>query len=138
AGGEVAGRRGRPRGLGVLVAAAALLVAVALIWIRRPDPPLSFTVEGALPGQGYVAAGEAGAAASFSEGTRVVFAPGARGRVLDVGARGARVSLEAGSARFDVVHRPGAPWIAEAGPLPLAGPGAAVGLWWCGGRVRNV
>ncbi len=122
----------------LVAAAAALVLAVLVLWIRRPDPPLSFTVDGATPGRGYVEAGPSGASARFSEGTRVAFAPGARGRVLEVGARGARVGLEAGSARFDVVPRTGAEWIVEAGPFTVTVTGTAFDLSWSGDHIGLV
>jgi ferric-dicitrate binding protein FerR (iron transport regulator) len=121
-------------GARLLVLATALaLLLVAVLLVRRPEARLSFTVDGAPPGQAYVHAGPAGASARFSDGTRIVFAPGARGRVAEVDPHGARVSLEAGgSARFEVVHREGATWIAEAGPFTVTITGTSFELRWSG------
>jgi hypothetical protein len=122
----------------VLAVAAATALVVALVLVRRPEPPLSYTIDGAAPGQGYVQAGPSGASARFSEGTRVSLAPGARGRIVDVGPRGARVSLEEGSAHFDVAHREGAAWLAEAGPFTVTVTGTTFDLVWSGARVEVV
>src|SRR5262249_19530181 len=87
------------------------------------------------PGQRYVEAGPGGAVARFSEGTRIALAPGARGRVDAATAHGAHLSLEAGHARFDVVHRPGAQWIVDAGPFTVTVTGTAFDLSWAGAEL---
>ncbi len=83
-------------------------------------------------------AGPGGATARFSEGTVVSFAAGARGRVVGVTAHGARISVEKGAAHFEVVHRPDAEWLAEAGPFVIAVTGTAFDLDWSGAELEVV
>lgn len=117
-------------------AAVAVLALALFVVVRRPAEALTFVVEGAAAGQSYLEAGPAGATARFSEGTTVALSAGARGRIVDVGARGARISLESGSARFDVAHREGAEWVVEAGPFTVTVTGTAFDLAWSGAELE--
>jgi hypothetical protein len=121
--------RPRRRWLGpaaVIAAAALVLLALRL----RPEPPLGYAIDGAPAEERYVRGGAEGAAARFSEGTVIGFAPGARGRITAVSARGARVSLEEGRAHFQVTHLPHAAWTAEAGPFTVEVTGTDFDLAW--------
>lgn len=53
---------------------------------------------------------------NFSEGSRVILEPGARGRVARATSHGATMVLENGRARIDVVHRADTDWQILAGP----------------------
>lgn len=69
-------------------------------------------------------------ALTFSEGTKVVLEPQARARVTRTTPRGASVVLETGTARVDVVHRPGAEWSVSAGPYTIAVKGTSFDVSW--------
>ncbi|WP_437276779.1 FecR domain-containing protein [Sorangium sp. So ce375] len=126
---RVAPPRAPRRGWVIPAALAPLLVIVGL-WALRPAARLDYRIDGAAPADSYVGAGESGATARFSEGTTVRFAPGARGRVAAVTARGAQIHIEHGAAHFRVVHLPGAEWIAEAGPFTVTVTGTEFDLSW--------
>jgi ferric-dicitrate binding protein FerR (iron transport regulator) len=114
---------------GAAVGALALAAAVALFFL--PRAPLGYTVHGAVADAGYVAA-PAGAEATlrFSDGTRVTLSPGARGRVLDVDARGARLQLEGGAAHLAVVPGRDGRWSVEAGPFVVEVTGTEFDVQW--------
>jgi hypothetical protein len=63
-------------------------------------------------------------------------APGARGRVVGVTTHGARISVESGATHFEVVHRPGAEWLVEAGPFVVTVTGTAFDLTWNGAELE--
>ncbi|WP_437673110.1 FecR domain-containing protein [Sorangium sp. So ce131] len=117
-------------------AALAPLLVIAGLWVLRPAARLEVRIDGAAPADSYVRAGEGGATARFSEGTTVRFAPGARGRVAAITARGAAIHIERGAAHFEVVHLPGAEWIAEAGPFTVAVTGTEFDLSWQDERLE--
>ncbi|MES1209977.1 MAG: hypothetical protein ABUS79_28915, partial [Pseudomonadota bacterium] len=117
------------RFLTVSTVVACAAAAAALLWVRRPasgpaDQTLTYTVNGQPPAQGgYV-------------GTRVRWARHTRGRVVELARRGARVALEDGVADVEVVHRPGAQWVFEAGPFVIAVHGTAFSLGWSARDTR--
>ena len=57
---------------------------------------------------------------------------GARVSVLSRGPHGARLRVEEGEARFEVVHRPHAAWSVEAGPYVVYVTGTAFDVRWSG------
>ncbi|MFT3766778.1 MAG: FecR domain-containing protein [Minicystis sp.] len=130
-GGRRAASGWRARRAPVLLAAAVLAAAAAvLFW---PRARLRYEVVGAtLAPSAYVRVPASGpeAALRFSDGTEVVFAAGGRGRVAEVGARGARIVIESGRARVHVAHLPGAEWSVEAGPFAIAVTGTAFDVSW--------
>ena len=118
------------------VAAAGAMIAIAMLaFARRSPSAITFTIEGAAAGQRYVEAGPRGASLRFSEGTTIAVAPSARARVDATSPDGARVSVESGSARFDVVHREGATWTVEAGPFTVTVTGTSFDLGWNGAEI---
>jgi len=119
----------RPRWPFFLAAAAALALAVFFAW---PRAPLGYSVEGgAIAEEGSLAAAPHHAATlRFTDGTRILLSDGARGRVAEVTAHGARVILEQGVAEIEVVHRPSATWSFEAGPFTVMVTGTAFTMRW--------
>jgi hypothetical protein len=123
---------------GVLAFASCALVAgaVAGLWIRRPSSgpqreALTYTVNGQPSGPGAVGpASTAKPVLAFSDGTQVELGVRARGRVLELGQRGARVALDEGHAHVDVAHRAGAQWFFEAGPFLITVHGTAFSFAW--------
>ncbi|XXX74840.1 FecR family protein [Sorangium sp. So ce134] len=120
----------------ILPAALAPLLAIVGLWVLRPAARLDYRIDEAAPADSYVRAGESGATARFSEGTTVRFAPGARGRIAAVTARGAQIHIEHGAAHFQVAHLPGAEWIAEAGPFTVTVTGTEFDLSWQDERME--
>jgi TolA-binding protein len=126
----------RPPWRGLLVAGAGVAAVVALVLVARGvqrGMPVTYAVaEGAAEQDGYIRGGRDGSRIEFSDGTRVDLAQGARVSVLSRGPRGARLRLEEGEARFDVVHRPHAAWSVEAGPYVVYVTGTAFDVRWSG------
>jgi hypothetical protein len=67
---------------------------------------------------------------AFSDGSRVRMAARSRGRVVQVTDRGARFSLEEGKASVDIVPRPRARWLFEAGPFLITVHGTSFTIAW--------
>ncbi len=120
-----------PVAIGLALGAAA---AAVLLWPASTAAPLTFAV-----GEPTVA-GETGAwlvapaarelPVGFSDGTRVKLAGGARVRVLDLTAHGARVAIERGSLRADVVPRSGNDWSVVGGPFEIHVTGTSFDAGW--------
>ena len=128
------GARRRPARAAIGLALAAAVAAIALVLARRHAPtPLAWHVEqGSAGAQGYVglAAGEPSARLVFDDGSRVVLAPGSRGRVAAATARVAEVVLEQGRAQVHVEHRDGTTWVFDAGPYAVRVTGTDFVLAW--------
>jgi TolA-binding protein len=116
------------------VAALSLLVAgmVTLRFGYGPsDSNLSYRVDGrAPPSSGYVLAQGSESSLAFSDGSRVTLSPRARGRVVEVNSDGARFALEEGLLAVDIVHRPDALWLIEAGPFLVTVYGTSFTIGW--------
>jgi len=128
-------RRGPGRGLLLLGAGAAALLAVFIVGrgVQR-GRPLTYAVGGgAVEQDGYIRrVSDTDSEVRFSDGTRVDLALGARVSVVSRGAHGARLRVEEGEARFDVVHRPHASWSVEAGPYVVYVTGTVFAVRWSG------
>jgi TolA-binding protein len=142
---EVASRerrqdRRRRSGLGAGAALLVLLAAglAARTLRERPATALTYTVDGAAPPRGgYVRSSpEHEPLLTFSDGTRIQMLPRARARVVDLDRRGARVVLEEGRAHVEVVHRPGAEWLFEAGVFVIHVHGTAFFVEWNTAEAR--
>lgn len=123
---------------GLALGTAGLAAALALVvWphvFGRPRP-LTFEVRGgAVDQEGYVRAasgvGSETGQVRFSDGTEIDLGHEARLSVVAPGPRGARLRLDAGQARFRVVHRPSAAWSVEAGPYVVAVTGTVFDVQW--------
>jgi hypothetical protein len=96
-------------------------------------PPLALSVEGgALDGSGAIRAREDAEppALHFGDGTVIKLDRGTRGRVSAVDARGARVAIDHGRARVDVVPKPQARWQIDAGPFVISVHGTVFSAEW--------
>ena len=121
-------------------ALAASLGAVALglagwrVAHDRAGRPLTYQVAGsAIEDSGYVRAGDGDSARlTFSDGTRIQLAAGAKVSVGAPGANGARVRVQDGRAHFEVVHRPHAAWTVDAGPYAVEVTGTVFDVRWSG------
>lgn len=119
------------RGYFALVACAATTVVVSVMfWLVWPRA-LSYDVTGARVEGPYIsAAGETPATIHFSDDTRVTAHQGARLRVEEITARGARVVVERGRAHAHVQHRAGAEWTFVAGPFEVEVKGTRFRIDW--------
>ena len=125
------------RRLTVGVAVASVVVVGGLATSRfREHPPttavLSYRVDNeAPPSGGYLLAPQTTESLlAFSDGSKVQMAARARGRVVEVSSRGATFALDAGQASVDIVPRPRAQWIFEAGPFRVSVHGTSFTIAW--------
>jgi len=124
-----------------LVGAMAALgcVVVARVapdaWRRlsAPRPPsLVNRIEGGriLEGGYLRESGHGGIKLFFNEGSKLVFMPGARGRLRAVGKDGARVAIEQGTASFQVMQGGDRRWLIEVGPFLVTVKGTVFTVSW--------
>jgi len=122
------------RGVSAGVALGALAAAGFVAWTvtTRPPAALSYTVDGAAPPPGGYVRSSRGQEQelAFSDGTNIHLLPSTRARVVEVGARGARLMLEDGRAHVHVVHRPRAEWQLQAGAFLIHVRGTAFLVGW--------
>jgi hypothetical protein len=123
-------RRGR-RGWLIPAAVGCALAGAAAFYLTQV-PALGFTVDGGTVAEGGYVQAPTGAetAVRFSDGTEVQLERQSRGRVAWTSARGARVMLEHGRARVQVVPRKGARWQFDAGPCVVQVTGTKFDLRW--------
>ena len=129
-------RRNRKR-FAVGVTIATTLVVGGLVGSRHRGeapavPVLSYRVDNQEPpSSGYILVPQtAESLLAFSDGSKVRMAPRARGRVVEVNSRGARFALDDGKVSVDVVQRPRAQWIFEAGPFRVNVHGTSFTVVW--------
>jgi TolA-binding protein len=134
------GRRGRggageslrgPVAAGMTLGFAA--AAALLLWPSR-EPALTFAVgeptQAGEEGAWLVAPPAQELPVGFSDGSRLRLAGGARARVFDLGAHGARVGIERGSLRAEVVPRAGNAWSVVGGPFEIRVTGTSFDAGW--------
>jgi hypothetical protein len=116
------------------VAAAGVAAGAALVgMLASHRRVLSLRVDGGAiePGGNVVATVPSGAPVlHFSDGSEITLRSGALVRVRSIDDRGARVTLDEGEARVDVVHASDTRWTFEAGPFRVAVTGTVFGLSW--------
>ncbi len=124
------------------LALAATLTVTGLsiaLFVTRPPPPVTFAIEGGpmalvpdeSPGATFLAApADVELPVAFSDGTKMKLLPRARARVTETTDRGARVLLESGSLRADVVKRKNARWGIDAGPFHVRVTGTRFDVAW--------
>jgi len=129
-------RRSRRRiAVGVTIASTLIVVGLAGSRFRDTAPTasaLSYRVDSQdPPSGGYILASQTtDALLAFSDGSKVRMAARARGRVVEVNNRGAKFSLDDGKVAVDIVHRPRAEWIFEAGPFRVNVHGTSFTVAW--------
>ena len=133
------GRERRPaevrwRGRAVVAALAmAAALVLALFAKHRSSAPTFEVANGSVSSAGYIQpTAPEGARIRFADGTEVVLESGARTKVAEVYAEGARVLLEQGKARMHVVPRREAKWSIEAGPYTIQVTGTVFDVAWLG------
>ncbi len=139
---RLARNRERPRAARrrtLLVAALAttlLLAALApylLLRSRGATQPVSVArIDGGkLSESGYLSeVGRSGIRLYFSEGSQFALTPGTRGRLLAVGAEGARFVLDHGAASFRITRNVERHWRIEAGPFLVTVQGTDFTVNW--------
>lgn len=112
--------------------AALSVVALALFTIWGSRRPTAFEVAGKSGQVGALLQADPARPLPllFSEGTRVSFSAGSRGRVAQVTRSGARVEIDRGSLRAQVQHLPGAAWTFAAGPFEVDVLGTELSVGW--------
>ena len=128
-------RRRRRLSVGVAVASALVVAGIAGSRFQQPAPAtavLSYRVDNQDPPSGgyLLAPQDEDSLLAFSDGSKVKMAARARGRVVDVTSRGATFTLDAGQASVDIVPRPRAQWIFEAGPFQVSVHGTSFTIAW--------
>jgi hypothetical protein len=129
-------RRGRTRfAVGVTITATLGVGALAGLGFRGEGPTasvLSYRVDNQdPPAGGYILVPQtADALLAFSDGSKVRLAARTRGRVVEVSNRGAKVALDDGNVSVDIVPRPRAQWIFEAGPFRINVHGTSFTAGW--------
>jgi hypothetical protein len=114
----------------LLLAASVFCVMAAIALVAWPPPELGYTVSGSGVEEGYLAPDGEPARVAFEDGSVVTLRAGARGRIAEVTAVGARVVLERGEAQLSVVPLPEAAWWVEAGPYTVEVTGTAFTVDW--------
>jgi hypothetical protein len=133
-------RRHRKRIAVGLTIAATLVAGLARLRLRREAgvlPVLSYRVDNQEPpAGGYIVVPEtADSLLAFSDGSSVKMVARARGRVVEVNDHGATVALDDGKVSVDIVPRPHARWIFEAGPFRINVHGTAFTVAWNPGEA---
>ena len=128
-------RRNRKR-LMIGMAATAIVIAggVAVSRLREglPARELSYRLDNVeLPAGGYVLVPDAAESLlAFSDGSKVRMSPRTRGRVVELSPQGARFALESGRVSVDIVQRPRAHWVFQAGPFSVTVHGTSFTVAW--------
>jgi hypothetical protein len=121
--------------LGTAASAALVVVGLASSRFAAREPAsttLSYRVDNQdPPSSGYIIVPQAGqSTVAFSDGSKVRMEARTRGRVLAVDHRGAKFALEDGKVSVDIVPRPRAQWIFEAGPFRVNVHGTSFTVAW--------
>jgi RNA polymerase sigma-70 factor (ECF subfamily) len=124
----------RSFGQRLILAGAAPVVALAaaaVFFVRRPAPITLVIKDSAGTAKSWLAAPKgAPLRLEFSEGTKIRFEAGARARLSELGAHGARLAFEGGRLHAEVVHQPNAAWRIEAGPFTVNVTGTVFDVKW--------
>ena len=134
--------------LAALAVAATVLVFAFAAW-RESHRALTFTVgagnaggtaasNAGLAGAFLAAAADADLPLTFSDGTQVRLAAGARARVAEITPRGARLLVESGVVHARVVHRNDTRWLVDAGPFEVKVTGTRFDVAWQPGEQAIV
>lgn len=114
-------------------AAAAALAAACLgplLWFAgHGEHRLSYRVSDGALGDGYIV-GHEHTSVTFSDGSRFELTNGARARIGELTAHGARVDLVDGQVSVDIVKAKGNAWLVQAGPYQVHVIGTAFDVRW--------
>ncbi len=126
------GRSWFPLRSAVLAVALGSLAFGATRLMERHASALSYAIEDGHVEQGgdIESAPASQPRLKFSDGTEVLLTAGSKASLRSVDDHGARVTFADGGARVDVVHRPGARWLFDAGPFLINVTGTAFTVAW--------
>lgn len=114
-------RRARNRKLAAVGSACLLIMGAVFVSIAFQPQVLTYRVDNAAElgtlGSYMSASAQTTLGLRFSEGSRVVLQPHARGRVSQTSRHGATMVLEDGRAHAEIVHRDNTDWRVLAGPF---------------------
>jgi ferric-dicitrate binding protein FerR (iron transport regulator) len=117
-----------------LGALAIVQIAPALRWrsAAREAPTLTYRIDGGsvLEGGYLRESGHAGMNVTFSEGSRLAFTPGTRGRIRVVDRDTAHVAIERGGGSFQVAHKNHRRWLVDVGPFLVTVTGTTFTASW--------
>jgi FecR-like protein len=128
---RVAAHRTQQRRRQFVGAAAVAAASLGLfVWLRPgSEHPLSYQVSNGALAEGNIV-GQAGTSVAFSDGSQLKLTSGARARVGEVTAHGARVNLLEGELAVDIVKAEGNAWFVQAGPYQVHVVGTAFDVRW--------
>lgn len=127
-------RHARRRQFAVAALAAACLAP--LLWFGwHSERRLSYRVSDGSVGDGNIV-GHEHTSVAFSDGSRLQLAGGARARIGEVTAHGARVDLVDGDVSVDIVKAEGNAWLVQAGPYEVHVVGTAFDVHWSKAQAR--
>jgi hypothetical protein len=134
---RVAARRNRDarRRRVAAVALAAACLGPLLWFATHAESRLSYRVSDGSVGEGNIV-GQQHTSVAFSDGSRLQLADGARARIRDVTAHGARVDLVDGEVSVDIVKAEGNAWFVQAGPYEVHVIGTAFDVRWHNAQRR--
>jgi TolA-binding protein len=120
---------------GLALAIAVLVVVFAVNGARgrlATTSALSYAVDDGhvVRGGGIEADSSSPPRLRFSDGTEVLLGQKTKAALRSVDSHGARLSLVEGSAHVDVVHKPAASWLFDAGPFVVVVTGTAFTVQW--------
>ena len=119
----------RRRQVGALAVFAAACLG-PLFWLKlHTEQRLSYRISGSSASEGNIV-GEADTSVAFSDGSRLKLTSGARARIGEVTAHGARVNLVDGQVAVDIVKAEGNAWFIQAGPYEVHVIGTAFDVRW--------
>ncbi len=114
-------RRARNRKLAVVGSACLMVGGAVFVSVALQPQVLTYRVDNATEqgtlGSYMSASAQTALGLRFSEGSRVVLQPRARGRVSQTSRHGATMVLEDGRAHAEIVHRDNTDWRVLAGPF---------------------
>jgi TolA-binding protein len=118
--------------------ALAVVAFAAASWVvmsargRFAPGALSYAVEDGHVSKGGLIEGDSSSSPRlrFSDGTEVVLSPKTKAALRSVDGHGAQMSLVEGRAHVDVVHKPAASWLFDAGPFQVVVTGTAFTVQW--------
>lgn len=120
-------------------AAVAVLAAACLgplLWFtRHSEHQLSYRISDGSVGEGNIV-GQEHTSVAFSDGSRLQLENGARARIREVTAHGARVDLVDGEVSVDIVKAEGNAWFVQAGPYEVHVTGTAFDVRWLEAQHR--
>ncbi|HYP75216.1 MAG TPA: FecR family protein [Polyangiaceae bacterium] len=128
-------RTTRRRQLATTLVLAAASLGLLFWLVPRSEHPLSYRVSGGALSEGSIV-GQTGTSVAFSDGSKLKLTNGARARVGEVTAHGARVDLLNGEVAVDIVKAQGNAWFVQAGPYQVRVVGTEFDVRWAEERHR--